>query len=303
MADFTVTFWGVRGGYPVPGAQTVEFGGNTTCVQVCAGRHLIVIDAGTGIVDLGTELISERSGDRRPTMGTLLFTHGHHDHTQGYAFFEPLHRSDFGFSVFGPRVFGEDLDKVLHRASTPAMRPVALEHMPGLRLIRNVQADDYILLAQPSTPPSVHKATDRPADLAPGAVRISVYHSSSHPQGGTLCYGIEYRGRRLVFATDTEGYEGGDRQLIEFARGADLLVHDAEYTDDEYAGPPVPRQGWGHSTWRMAVEVGQCAQVKRLGLTHHNFGHDDAFLRRLEKHVQGVFPRSFVAREGITVEL
>jgi ribonuclease BN (tRNA processing enzyme) len=118
-----------------------------------------------------------------------------------------------------------------------------------------------------------------------------------------MCYSVEYRGKRAVFATDTEGYEGGDRLLTRFSRGADLLVHDAEYTDVEYVGPPLARQGWGHSTWRMASEVGQRADVKRLALTHHHADHDDATMADIEREVQASFPSAFVAREGTTVKL
>ena len=87
------------------------------------------------------------------------------------------------------------------------------------------------------------------------------------------------------------------------AQGADLLIHDAEYTDQEYAGPPLVRQGWGHSTWRMAVDVGQHAQVKRLALTHHHAQHSDAVMRAIEREAQVVFPQAFVAREGTTIVL
>jgi len=106
-----------------------------------------------------------------------------------------------------------------------------------------------------------------------------------------------------VCATDTEGYPGDDGLLIEFARGADLLIHDAEYTDAEYAGPPISRQGWGHSTWRAAVAVGVKAGVRRLALTHHHARHDDETMRDIERQAQDLFAGSFAAREGMTITL
>ena len=118
-----------------------------------------------------------------------------------------------------------------------------------------------------------------------------------------MIYNIRYRGKSLVFATDTEGYEGGDQRLIDLAQDADLLIHDAEYTESEYTGPPRVRQGWGHSTWLMAVEVGQKAHVKRLALTHHHARHDDATMRRIEQEAQAILPQAFVAREGTTIVL
>ena len=307
------TFWGVRGGLPVPGPGTVEFGGNTTCLEVRAGPHLIVIDAGTGIIQLGDKLVAEReriglrrSGQRRsgqPIAGTLLFTHGHHDHTQGLSLFSPFSLGDSCFYVLGPRVFGLDLEQVLERATLPSIYPASLDHLRGIRSIRNVHEKQAIVLLQPGTEPIVHDLDVGRPFVPPGAVYIDIYHSCHHPRGGSLIYSIEYSGKKLVFATDTEGYEGGDQRLIRLARGADLLIHDAEYTDQEYAGPPLVRQGWGHSTWQMAVDVGQQAQVKRLALTHHNAQHNDAVLRAIEQEAQVVFPQAFVAREGTTIAL
>ena len=303
MSGFTATFLGVRGGYPVPGPSTLEFGGNTTCLEVRAGPHLIVIDAGTGIIGLGDRLIAQRARDHQPIAGTLLFTHGHHDHTQGLCFFSPLRLRDSIFHVFGPRVFDEDLSDMIERLMRPPTFPVAQRGMPGLCSVHNVYRDQVILVAEPGDLPTVVDADSISASDVPGTVQIWVYHSSNHPKGGSICYRIEYQGKRFVFATDTEGYIGGDTLLSRFVQGVDVLIHDAEYTEQEYTGPPSLHQGWGHSTWKMAVAVGKQAQVKRLVLTHHNAKHDDAFMRDLEKDVQSVFPAAIVAREGMTIEL
>ena len=324
VAGFYATFWGVRGGLPVPGRETVEFGGNTTCLEVRAGPHLIVIDAGTGIIHLGNKLVSERARTGRPIVGTLLFTHGHHDHTQGLSLFSPFSFGDSCFHVLGPRVFGLSLKEVLKRAMFPSVHPEPLDQLRGMRSIRNLHEKQAIKLLQPGTEPVVQDLDVTPTGCgwqptaagqlptAAGqlptaddgeAVHINLYHSCHHPRGGSLIYGIEYAGKKLVFATDTEGYEGGDQRLIRLAQGADLLIHDAEYTDTEYTGPPLVRQGWGHSTWRMAIDVGQQAQVERLALTHHHAQHDDAALRAIERDAQVVFPQAFVAREETTITL
>lgn len=303
MSDFQVTFWGVRGGYPVPGAETVEFGGNTTCLEVRVGGHLIIIDAGTGIIGLGEKLVAERAQTGKPIRATLLFTHGHHDHTQGLAFFAPLRFPDSTFFIFGPRMPDADIHEILTEAMLPSRLPRILSELLSICQIQNVQDGQTILLTDPNAPPLLKNLHKESLFLPPWAVKIEIYHSRNHPKGGTLCYRITYRGKSMVFATDTEGYAGGDTALIEFARGADLLIHDAEYVDQEYTGPPFSRQGWGHSTWRIAVQVGQKADVKRLALTHHNVGHDDAFMRRMEHDAQAVFDRAFVVREGMTISL
>jgi phosphoribosyl 1,2-cyclic phosphodiesterase len=264
---------------------------------------LIIIDAGTGIIGLGNKLVAQHKQGRQPIRGTLLFTHGHHDHTQGLAFFTPLKLNDSVFHIFGPRMPDADLEDVLREAMMPSVRPFQLKDMFQICQIRNVHENQAIILSQPDLPPVIVNCGRDQVFVPPWSVVIRMYHSHNHPKGGTICYQVAYRGKRLVFATDTEGYEGGDTGLIKFARGADLLVHDSEYTDQEYTGPPFCRQGWGHSTWRIAVEVGQLAGVKRLALTHHHANHDDTFMRGIEEEAQAVFPKAFMVREGMTVEL
>jgi phosphoribosyl 1,2-cyclic phosphodiesterase len=264
---------------------------------------LIIIDAGTGIIQLGGKLVAERAHSGQPIAGTLLFTHGHHDHTQGLSLFSPFSFGDSCFHVLGPQVFGLSLQEVLGRAMLPSIYPTPLDRLHGMRSIRNVRERQAIVLLQPGTEPVVHDLDVSHPFVPPGAVHIDIYHSCHHPRGGSLIYSIEYGGKKLVFATDTEGYEGGDQRLIRLAKGADLLIHDAEYTDQEYTGPPLVRQGWGHSTWRMAVAVGQQARVRRLALTHHHAQHSDAVLCAIEREAQAEFPQAFVVREGTTITL
>ena len=304
MSEFTATFWGVRGGYPVPGKNTLEFGGNTTCLEVRAGPHLIIIDAGTGIIGLGKKLATQRAQNREPIVSTVLFTHGHHDHMQGLPFFAPLRFHDSTIHVFGLHVYGEDLSDMVERSMLPSMFPAAQQRMPGLRRPCNVYGNQAILITtRDETPRVAEMESEEAQSVPPWVAKVCVYHSSNHPKGGSLCYRVEYQGKKLVFATDTEGYIGGDTSLTKFVQGVDLLIHDAEYTEDEYTGPPSRRQGWGHSTWNMAVSVGQRANVKRLMLTHHSAKHDDAFVRNMEKTAQAVAPGVSMAREGLTIEI
>ncbi len=303
MSEFTATFWGVRGGYPVPGESTLEFGGNTTCLEVRAGPHLIIIDAGTGIIDLGEQLAAQRVLDGEPVVATMLFTHGHHDHTQGFPFFAPFRFHDSVLDIFGLPVFGEDVRDMLQRAMLPHMFPIAQRGMPGIRSTHNVQGHQVLVISEKTECPEIVPAERGQSAGPPDAVRVWVYHSSNHPKGGSLSFKIAYQGRQLVFATDTEGYIGGDTLLSRFVEKADVLIHDAEYTEREYTGPPSRRQGWGHSTWRMAVHLAKKAHVKQLVLTHHNAKHDDAFMRDLEKEAQAEFPNTIAAREGMTLTL
>ena len=299
---FSVTFWGVRGGYPKPGPTTNKFGGNTTCLEIRAGYHLIIIDAGTGVIGLGEKLTAQRRADKKPIVATILFTHTHHDHTQGFPFFTPSHLGSSVLYIFGPKWLHQDLEAVLAHAMLPPVFPVETDELRSLRVIRNVSESEMIVFSAPDAPPQVCNAYRQVKDCPPWEVRVRIMRSYAHPQG-VLVYHIEMDDKKLVFATDVEGYAGGDRQLIQFARGADLLIHDAEFTSEEYLDGNPPRQGWGHSTWEMAVETALAAGAKKLALTHHNARHDDAFLEDIERRAQALFPAAMMAREGLTLEI
>ncbi len=300
---FVVNFRGVRGGYPMPGPTTVKTGGNTTCIQVRVAGHLIIVDAGTGIISLGQEMMAHQRATGEPMRATILMTHTHHDHTQGFPFFLPARHANGTLYIFGPKLFEEDLQDVLARAMAPPVFPLGLEELNSDRHIQHIHQGDLIVLTEPEEPPWCLGLRDGREHVPSDAVVIQVHRSYAHPSGGVLIFRINHRQRSVVIATDTEGYIGGDRRLARFAKGADLLIHDAEYDEDEYADRGVIRQGWGHSTWRMATDVALTAGVKRLALFHHNPGHDDEFLEAMERKAQAAFPTAFIAREGVIVEL
>lgn len=299
--SITVTFWGVRGSYPSPGARTARIGGNTPSIEVCAGNHIIILDAGTGIIALGNALVAQYQADKKPMTMTLLITHTHHDHTQGFPFFTPMHYEATTLHIFGPRTLHEDLHQVLARAMLPPVFPITLDELPCVRMIRNLQEGEIIMLNSASLDPQILRERDA-FPCAADALCIRALRSHAHPQG-VFIYRIEYRGQSVVYATDTEGYTGGDQRLINFAHGASLLIHDAQYIESEYTNVTRPRQGWGHSTWQMATAVAHAAQVQKLMLFHHDPTHDDEMLERLEQQAQGTFPQTVLAREGMKIEL
>lgn len=301
-STFSVTFWGVRGGYPKPGPTTTKFGGNTTCFEIRVGSHLIIVDAGTGIIGLGEKLGAQHQADRKPIVATLLFTHTHHDHTQGFPFFMPSHLGSSILHIFGPKLLHQDLEVVLDRAMLPPVFPVRLEDLRAMRIIHNISENEMLVLGDADETPQVCNAYRDNQVCSPWEVRVRIMRSYAHPQGGVFIYSIESSSKKVVIATDVEGYVGGDRRLIRFAQGADLLIHDAEYTAEEYLGT-FPKQGWGHSTWEMAVEVAQAAGAKKLALVHHSVYHDDVFMEDMERQAQACFPAAIVAREGLTLDV
>jgi len=303
--NFSITFWGVRGGYPKPGPTTVKYGGNTTCFEVRAGKHRIIIDGGTGIIALGAKMMRELAATEVPLRATILVTHTHHDHTQGFPFFVPTRHHANYFDIFGPEllVTREPFEEFLERVMQPPVFPIGIEELYCQRRTERTKHGDTIVLLD-AQHPAIRCGVGQPLpELNAESVTIKVNHGYNHPKNGVLFFRITYQGRSLVIATDTEGYTGNDQKLIHFSQDVDMLVHDAEYDIDEYAKKGIVRQGWGHSTWRMAVNVAAAANAKTLVLTHHSPGHDDAYLESMLAKVQTVFPNSCLAREGLTLTI
>jgi ribonuclease BN (tRNA processing enzyme) len=132
---------------------------------------------------------------------------------------------------------------------------------------------------------------------------ISTHKTFAHPRNGCLCFKIEYQGKSLVYATDKESYVGSDKKFIEFAAGADLLIHDSQYTDQEYTSSISPRQGFGHSTFKMAIETAKLAKVKQLAMFHYDPNYDDNFLKSIEDDILKNNENVFFSREGLEITL
>lgn len=295
--ELRVKFWGVRGSYPTPGSGTVKYGGNTACVEIRAGERTIILDAGTGIIPLGRELAR-----RRALEVVLLLSHLHHDHTQGFPFFVPAYMPNARLHIFGPGGTPETLSKVLEQNQSSETFPVSLRDMAAAKEICSVRESQVIVWGGAGV-----RVMDSGEGLGSDndAVVIRIHKSYAHP-GGVYVYRIAWRGKSVVYATDTEGYVGTDRRLVQFARDADLLIHDAQYSEEHYYGqlagfPAV--QGYGHSTVKMACEVAAAAEVSRLVLFHHDPGYLDTQVLGLENAARAYFSESQAAYEGQEVSL
>ena len=265
-----VRFWGVRGSVAVSGAEFLRTGGGTTCVEVEHEGERLILDGGTGLCALGRALGA-------PARATLLFTHVHWDHIQGVPFFGPAYHPDSELVFAGAPGLRASLDAQMR----PPRFPVGLD-------------------AFRSRPRFLELAVDRPVDIGPSVVTPM---EMEHPQG-VLVYRIVAGGRSLVFATDVEHGDALDRRLLGLAEGADLLVHDAQYTDREYRGADGPaRRGWGHSSWEQAVELATTAGAEKLALFHHDPARTDDQVHTLEAAARQRFAAAFAAREGGLVTL
>jgi len=262
-----VTFWGVRGSIPSPGAQTALVGGNTTSVEVRMATETLLIDGGSGLRAYATS----RTGG--PLRATLLFSHYHWDHIQGVPFFLPLFHPESKVVMVGP----PGLRAVLSRQMSSPTFPVGLEALQARLTFQEISAGDAF-------------------DV--GSVRVQTT-ALNHP-GGAVAYRLEHQGHVVVTGFDHEhGDPEADERLVSLAAGAELLLYDAMYHPEEYKS----RRGWGHSTFEQGVILAHRAGVRHLALTHHDPTRTDEAVADLEHEAQALFPGAFAAREGETIAL
>ena len=293
--ELRIKFWGVRGSYPAPGAGTVKYGGNTACVEIRAGERVIILDAGTGIIPLGRELAR-----RRALEVILLFSHLHHDHTQGFPFFVPAYLPNAKLHIFGPDGTHESLRNVLEHNQSAETFPISLREMASSKEIQAVRESQVIVWDEAGV-----RVVESSSGIEDEAVLIRIHKSYAHP-GGVYVYRVTWRGKSVVYATDTEGYVGTDRRLVQFAQDADVLIHDAQYLEAHYrgqlAGFPAA-QGYGHSTALMACEVAVASEVGQLILFHHDPSYSDAVIGGMEASAQKKFDEAQAAYEGLEILL
>lgn len=281
-------FWGVRGSIAAPGPKTAVYGGNTPCVEIRAADQLIVVDAGTGIRELGGSLMKEAAG--KPITGSLFIGHSHWDHIQGFPFFTPLYVPTSKFTVYGVHGTTKSFVDVMAGQMHPTYFPVQLKDLGS--------KPEFVELHDP---------------VMVGPIKVS-YHYLNHP-GITIGFRFEHDGKVISYISDHEPYgklnasgEFGDKEdaaVAKFVESSDLLVCEAQYTADEYK----LKRGWGHSTFGDVLDLAQKAGVKRLALFHHDPAHDDAQMASHEAEcVALVSARKatlevFAAREGQTIEI
>jgi len=240
--------WGARGSIPVSGPEFLRYGGDTTSIEIrSSGNDIILIDAGSGIRRLGNRLIGEPAGHL-----SMILTHAHWDHIMGFPFFKPIYTDRTEITFHGCPFAQDSLRKMISRVMKAPHFPVDFSEIKA-RI-------DF------------SENCDRP--FAIGAVTVHAI-PLSHPNGG-LGFRFEEDGKKFVFLTDNELshiHPGGRafEEYVEFSRGADFLIHDAEFTEREYG----KTRTWGHSTYRDALRLALAAGVGKLGLFHHNQDRSD----------------------------
>jgi CheY-like chemotaxis protein len=281
-----VRFWGTRGSIATPGPGTVRFGGNTSCVEVTtSGGACFIFDCGTGARPLGAELMAHAP---KPISAAILLSHTHWDHIQGFPFFAPLFVRGNEITVCGPEGSGHSLPEVLSGQMEFTYFPVEIGQLPATLTFRELGEGPHEI----------------------GGARIVAQYL--HHPAMTLGYRVEADGAAVVYLCDHEPFSEtlwhdrpesshaessvheGDRRHARFMAGAGLVIHDAQYTPEEYRS----KKNWGHSTYEYAVGLAAAAGVRQLALTHHDPTHDDAFVEAIEKRARG-----YAEQHGYAVQI
>ena len=271
---FAVKFWGVRGSIATPSRRHVEFGGNTSCVEVVAGDEVFILDCGTGIRNLGNELL-----ERGVETANILLSHTHWDHINGFPFFRPAYLDNCTFHLWAGNLMDDGgMQKVMAGQMMQPMFPVPMAAMRSTIEFHDFRAGEEVNLSKKTKIKTV---------------------LLNHPNGATA-YRLEFGGKSICYVTDTEHVIGKpDQTVLKLIEGADLVIYDCTYTDDEFE----EKIGWGHSTWQEGVRLCQTANVKSLAIFHHDPEHEDIFMEKLEKEARSTWDGAFVARENMMIKL
>ncbi|MBR1618279.1 MBL fold metallo-hydrolase [bacterium] len=306
MKDFKVKFRGVRGSFPVADKKFLQYGGNTSCVEINAGGHVIILDAGTGIVKVGDELMEKYISsalevkDRTPVCASVLLSHIHQDHILGLTFFKPMHLKSSKISIFGD---GNDSDILKDNLSNLVFGktfPLDLNDIQCELDIHNLDENYVILLRDDCNAQLVRKDKFEPQE---NDVVVTFYKSYVHPQNGVIIYKITYKGKSVVYATDKESYFGGDKKFVQFSKNCNLLIHDAQYTSEDYLNSHSPKQGFGHSTYDMALEAMHQTGAKNLVFFHYEPSYDDSKLDKIKELYTSQNKNVYMAYEGLELNI
>lgn len=274
--------WGARGSIPVSGKEYIKYGGSTTCMEVRSKNgEIIIIDAGSGIRKLGIKLLEEKKYSY-----DIVFTHAHWDHLLGFPFFKPIYTKKARIKMYGYPFAQKSIKELLKISMTPPYFPVNYEDIKANISYHEACKDKF----------QIDSVTVIPISL-------------SHPNGG-LGYKFIEDNKSFVFLTDNEltfKHPGGldYKDYVDFSSGADLLIHDCEYTQKDYK----TKKGWGHSIYKDALKLAMEANVKKFGLFHHNQERKDKDLDKIVKDCKQIIKKEksnlkcFAVYEGMQIKL
>ncbi len=305
MSNIKVKIRGVRGSFPVSDRNFLKYGGNTSCIEVQIGNNIIILDAGTGIVKSGDELVQKyitsaiNPENRTDINSTILISHIHQDHLLGLTFFKPIHIKNSEITICGEGNKDQSLKENLSNLVFGKTFPLDLGSLACKLNIEDLPNKGSIVINKNGE--KIISAVS-PEENSENIV-ITFYKSYVHPQDGVMIYKISYNGKSLVYATDKECYFGGDKKFIKFAKNCDLLVHDSQYTTEDYLNPNSPKQGFGHSTFDMAIEIMKQTNAKQLLFFHYDPSYNDEKLDRIKELYCSQYKNVQMTYEGLEIDL
>lgn len=277
LDQFSICFWGVRGSVACPGPETVRYGGNTACIEMRVGGERLIFDGGTGLRNLGQQMLSEM-----PVQANIFFTHSHWDHIQGFPFFVPAFVPGNKFKIHGAIApNGSTIEQRLNDQMLHPNFPVPLQIMGAELEFCDIEVGEVVKFGE-----------------------VEITNALLNHPGEAIGYRVSYRGHSAAYISDTEHFSDGlDENVLRLAKDADVMIYDCTYTDSEYHDEKASKVGWGHSTWQEAVKLAKAANVKQLLIFHHDPTHTDAFMDDIVRQTSAAMPNSTVAKEGMVLEL
>ena len=277
MRELHYTFFGCRGSHPVSSKRVMKYGGNTACLLCEAGDDVVILDAGTGLVNVGDYL--KESGHLSKNIKIFL-THLHLDHIMGLPFFHPVFDKRYTIDIHYPQDNHVSFEDAIYRLFHHPYSPIGND---GIKAKINFHQ-------MPVDPAAAEHSVG-------GDLKIRFIKERSHPKHGVFIYKIGNGAGNLVFATDVESPNGFEPDVLEFIKGTDVLIHDSQYFDTDYFGSEFPKKGFGHSTASMAVKNAIESETKKLFLFHYDPEYSDSDLERMLGHARDSFRETFLSEE------
>lgn len=266
-------FWGIRGSFPTCEKNKLIYGGNTTCISIEADNKLIILDAGTGIINLSNEYFEKYDEFH------IFMSHTHIDHIQGLPYFRPLYTKEKSVYIYGSGREGLSFEEIIRGFISKDYFPVPFENMTGIKKIIEIE--------------------DRDVNKIGRNLEVEALKVNKHPIFGVLILKISFGKQKIIFATDVECTYECDPEIINFMKNATVLLHDGTYTDNNYKH----YIGWGHSTYQVAIKNSQLAQAEKLYIIHYDPNDNDELLENRKKLIRSRFENIYMPKEGDIISL
>ena len=269
MNNQYLKFWGVRGSRSTAESNKMEYGGDTSCIEIrTQNNELIILDMGTGLNNLGKSIIEE---EKPPTTINVFLSHYHWDHILGFLTFMPIYNSKYKINIYGNNK-NTSINEISKKLLDKTFWPVSIDMLKA--------EINFIELNNKSVNISDVKIT---------------CNEHAHPNGATS-YKISCKNYDIVYTTDCEHAEDNlSKNVIEFAENADILIHDSHFTPEDLE----THKGWGHSSWEQAAQVAKLAKIKKLFLFHYSPEYDDSAVKKMEENAKNVFKETYAAKQGL----